>query len=153
MRIFLIVIVALLWFQTTAHADAIWQSVLFEGNNYWLIPATLLIEYPAVHHLLDGNIGKSVWVTIAMNIASSFVGAVVQIPFLTMSRYSHLNIFNNAFSFILCMFVITVIVEGLIVFQSAKSKGWVKVFALIGLVNALTTGLIVFVLSKPIYKL
>mgnify|MGYP001263599776 CR=1 FL=1 len=148
MQIFLIVLMALLWYSTPAHADALWQSVLFEGNNYWLIPITLLIEYPAVHYLLEGNIGRSIKITILMNIASTIVGAVAQMPFLVMARNSQHSIFNNWASFISCMFIITVLVEGLIVLQNAKGKGWVKVFALTGLVNAITTGLIVVVLSR-----
>jgi len=139
MKRLLIPLFLMLLLTETLRADAVWQALLFEpgilSRAWWVIPAGLLIEWPAVRVITAFTWLKSLWVTVCMNVISFIVGASLQVPTLAMRGVVGtvvivaITILGSSF------------IEGLVINCFRKRAVNLKTFPLLLLVNAVSGGI------------
>jgi hypothetical protein len=142
MRIFVLVAAAILWCGT-ASADG-WSLVLFDERNRWLIAAVFLVEYPLAHFLTGGKIIKSAITVVVAKAVSVVAASSAQMWIMSWLKNKIYVAGDFEYGFtIFVLYAVIVFVEGVILLsQQSRGESAKKVFFLTGIVNAITTWLI-----------
>ena len=78
-------LVVLFYFANTVYADAIWSTIYMRPVGLWVVPLTLLIEFPVVWAITNRSFTRCLIIDTVMNLASFIVGIFTLLPTLGFS--------------------------------------------------------------------